>query len=221
MWVIPKVTPEFEERMLDVLDTYALPYNEDEPVICLDEKNHQLLSSIRKPLVMKPGKCLRVDYEYKREGVRNEFVVVEPKAGKRHIRTTRKRKGRDWAKVVKFIADRMYPKASKIHLIEDNLNTHNGKYLHEVYGKDKAEAILSRIEFHPTPKHASWLDMAEIEIGIFTRTVLKRRISNDEDLKIQKNAYVRNRNRAKAKINWTFTREKATEKFKLNTLRKD
>jgi hypothetical protein len=215
MWVIPKVTPEFEERMMDVLDTYAKPYDPDEPVVCLDEKNHQLLSDIRKPLKMKPGKSRRVDYEYKREGVRNEFVVVEPKAGKRHVKTTRKRKGRDWAKVIKFVTDKMYPEAKKIHLVEDNLNTHNEKYLIEVYGGKEAGRIVSRIKFHPTPKHASWLNMAEIEIGIFTRMVLKNRIANDKELKVRKDAYIKNRNNRKTKINWTFTRERATLKFKL------
>lgn len=220
MWVIPKVTPEFEERMLDVLDTYALPYNENEPVICLDEKNHQLISDTRQPLAMKPGKYQRVDYEYKREGVRNEFVIIEPLAGKRHIRTTKKRTGHDWAKAIKFVANKMYPKARKIHLVEDNLNTHNKKYVIEVYGRKEADQILERFEFHSTPKHASWLNMAEIEIGIFTKAVLKKRIGNDRDLKIQKDAYVRDRNKKQAKIHWTFTRELATKKFKLNELHK-
>mgnify|MGYP003394011621 CR=1 FL=1 len=218
MWVIPNVTPEFEERMFDVLDTYAKPYDQDQPVICLDEKNHQLLSDIKKPIKMKPGKCLRIDYEYRREAVRNEFVVIEPKAGRRHIRTTNKRAGSDWAKLIGFITLKMYPEAKLIHIIEDNLNTHNIKYLYEVYGNDKAEAILSRIEFHPTPKHASWLDMAEIEIGIFSRMVLGKRIATDKELKRQKDAYVKNRNKVKAKINWIFTRGQAIKKFKLETM---
>lgn len=221
MWVIPNVTPEFEERMIDVLDTYAKPYNPDEPVICMDEKNHQLISDTKKSLKMKPGKCLRVDYEYKREGVRNEFVIVEPKAGRRHIRTTKRRTGRDWAKVMGFVVLKMYPNAKLIHIIQDNLNTHNIKYLNEVYGNDKAKKIISRVLFHPTPKHASWLDQAEIEIGIFTRAVLGKRISNDKELKIQKDAYVNNRNKKRSKINWTFTKEKAIKKFKLEILHKD
>ena len=142
-------------------------------------------------------------------------MVVEPKAGRRHIRTTKTRTGRDWAKLIHFIAFKMYPDASLIHIILDNLNTHNIVYLYEVYGNDIAEEILSRISLHNTPKHASWLDMAEIEIGIFTKQVLKKRISDDKTLKIAKDAYVNRRNRVKAKINWKFSKEKAREIFKL------
>lgn len=215
MWVIPEITPEFEERMMDVLDIYTKPYDADQPVICLDEKNHQLISNTRKTIPMSSGKCRRIDYEYRREGVRNEFVVIEPKAGRRHIRTTRARTGRDWAKLIHFIVFKMYPNASLIHIVLDNLNTHNIVYLYEVYGNDIAEEILSRISLHNTPKHASWLDMAEIEIGIFTKQVLKKRISNDRALKTAKDAYVNRRNKAKSKINWKFSKEKAREIFKL------
>ena len=221
MWVIPEITPEFEEKMMDVLDTYAMPYNADEPVICLDEKNHQLLFDIRKPIPMSPGKYRRIDYGYRREGVRNEFVVVEPKAGRRHIRTTKTRTGRDWAKLIHFIVFKMYPGATLIHIVLDNLNTHNIVYLYEVYGNDITEDILSRIDIHNTPKHASWLNMAEIEIGIFTKQALSRRISNDKILKTAKDAYVNRRNKEKAKINWKFSKEKAREIFKLKEIHQD
>jgi hypothetical protein len=218
MWVIPEVTSEFEEKMMDVLDVYAKPYSAENPVICLDEKNHQLLSDIRKQLPMSTGKCRRIDYGYRREGVRNEFVVVEPKAGRRHIRTTKKRAGRDWAKVIHFIVFKMYPNTGIIHIVLDNLNTHNIVYLYEVYGNDIAEEILSRIVLHNTPEHASWLNMAEIEISVFTKQVLKKRISDDNTLKISKNAYVNRRNKAEAKINWKFSKKEAIKIFRLKPL---
>ncbi len=224
MWVIPEVTPEFETRMLDVLTQYEQPYNEAEPVVCLDEKNHQLLSTPRGSRPLRPrkngtsGKPKRTDYAYVRQGVRNEFVILEPKAGRRHIRTTKHRTGRDWAKTIRHLVDRMYPNATTIHLVEDNLNTHHVKYLTEVYGPTKAAQLLARLEFHPTPKHASWLNMAEIEIGVFTRSVLRRRVATDEQLAAHKNAYVRRRNLAKATVNWTFTPAQARTKFKLKDL---
>lgn len=224
MWVIPQVTPEFETRMLDVLALYERPYDPHEPVVCLDEKNHQLLSTPRgsrpqrpaKPSV--PGKPKRTDYEYARAGVRNEFVILEPKAGRRHIRTTKHRTGRDWAKTIRHLVTHMYPDATTIHLVEDNLNTHHAKYLTAVYGEVEAATLLARLEFHPTPKHASWLNMAEIEIGSFTRAVLKRRVPTDTALAKHKNAYVRRRNLTKATVNWTFTPAKARTKFKLKAL---
>lgn len=224
MWVIPEVTPEFETRMLDVLEQYERPLNPQEPVICLDEKNHQLLSTPRGSRPMRArttsagGKPRRTDYEYQRVSVRNEFVILEPKAGRRHIRTTKHRTGRDWAKTIRHLVTRMYPDATTIHVVEDNLNTHNAKYLTDVYGQVEAATLLARLKFHPTPKHASWLNMAEIEIGSFTRAVLKRRVPTDAMLTTHKNAYVRRRNLAKATVNWTFTPERARAKFKLKDL---
>lgn len=221
MWVIPEVTPEFETRMLDVLELYERPLNPQEPVVCLDEKTHQLLSTPRGSHPMRPrqpaqrGKPRRTDYEYQRAGVRNEFVILEPKAGRRHIRITKHRTGRDWAKTIRHLVTRMYPNAKTIHLVEDNLNTHHAKYLTEVYGVAEATKLLARLQFHPTPKHASWLNMAEIEIGTFTRAVLKRRIPTDAELTKHTTAYIRRQNRAKATVNWTFTPERARTKFKL------
>ncbi len=218
MWVIPEVTPAFETRMLDVLVLYERPYNPKEPVVCLDEKNHQLLSTPRGSCSMRPGKPKRTDYEYQRAGVRNEFVILEPKVGRRHIRTTKHRTGRDWAKTIRHLVTHMYPAATTIHLVEDNLNTHHAKYLTEMYGESEANQLLARLKFHPTPKHASWLNMAEIEIGNFTRAVLKRRVATDQQLARHKNAYVRRRNLAKATVNWTFTPAQARTKFKLKRL---
>lgn len=224
MWVIPKLTPEFEARMLDVLKLYERPLNPKEPVVCLDEKNHQLLSTPRgsRPMQSRTpttaGKPKRTDYEYQRAGVRNEFIILEPKAGRRHIRTTKRRTGRDWAKAIRHLLTHMYPNATTVHLVEDNLNTHHAKYLTEVYGQVGAAKLLARLKFHPTPKHASWLNMAEVEIGSFTRAVLKRRVPTDADLLKHKNAYVRRRNLAQATVNWTFTPERARAKFKLKGL---
>lgn len=217
MWVIPEVTPEFETRMFDILELYQRPLSSTEPVVCLDEKN-QLFSTPRGSRPMRPGTPKRTDYEYQREGVRNEFIVLEPKAGRRHIRTTKRRTGRDWAKTIRHLVTHMYPDATTIHLVEDNLNTHHPKYLTEVYGAAEAAKLLVRLQFHPTPKHASWLNMAEIEIGVFTRAVLKRRVPTDAILAAHKNAYVRRRNLAKVTVNWTFTPERARAKFKPNNL---
>lgn len=221
MWVIPKVTPEFEARMLDVLELYERPLNLKEPVVCLDEKNHQLLATPRGSRPLRPGKPKRTDYEYQRAGVRNEFVILEPKAGQRHIRTTKHRTGRDWAKTIRHLVTHMYPDATTIHVVEDNLNTHNERYLTEVYGAVEAATLLARLQFHPTPKHASWLNMAEVEIGTFTRAVLRRRVPTDADLLKHKNAYVRRRNLAKATVNWTFTPAKARARFKLKDLHRN
>jgi len=218
MWCIPKVTPEFEKRLLDICSLYEQPLNPRQPVVCFDEKNHQLLSTPHGSLAAKPkSQPRRTDYEYQREGVRNEFVIIEPKAGWRHIRSTNHRTGRDWAKMIKFIATKRYPNATKIHLIEDNLNTHNPKYLTEVYGEEEARKLLTRIKFHPTPTHASWLNQAEIEIGIFFRQVLNKRLASDSELKREKDAYLKERNKNKALITWSFTVQKAQEKFKISS----
>lgn len=219
MWVIPAVTPEFLDRMQDVLRLYERPHNETEPVVCLDEKTHQLLATPRGSRPSRPattnqaGKPKRTDYEYRREGVRNEFIILEPAAGRRHIRITKRRTGRDWAKTIRHLVTHMYPEATTIHLVEDNLNTHHPKYLTEVYGPTTAAEITKRLCFHPTPKHASWLNMAEIEIGIFTRSVLRKRLATDTELKAETTAYLRHRNQARATVKWTFTAAQAKARF--------
>lgn len=216
MWCIPKVTPEFERAMYDVLGEYEKGYHPSYPRVCLDEKSHQLLSTPGGKKLVKPGKPAQVDYEYKRHGTVNVFVSVEPKVGKRTIRVTNRRTGKDFAKFVWFLITKVYPKAKKVHLIVDNLNTHNEKTLMEHLGEEKGKIAAQRIAWHYTPKHASWLNQAEIEIGVLSQKVLRKRISDKVKLIPEVRAYQERRNKAKATINWQFTRKKAKKKFNLH-----
>ena len=167
MWCIGRITAEYRERMYDLLGLYAKPYDPREPVVCLDEKSKQLLEQTRQPLPATPGQVAKEDYEYKRAGTRNLFVAVEPKAGHREVEVTRQRTKPDFVAFVQYLAQEVYTQARKIHLVLDNLNTHFRASFEEVMGLEAAGVLLSRLEFHYTPKHASWLNMAEIEIGIW------------------------------------------------------
>ena len=215
MWCIPEVTPEFEERMFDVLDEYAKPYDPKNPKLCIDEKSHQLLGVSRKSKQAKPGKISREDYEYKRNGTVNHFICVEPQTGERRIRTTKRRCKTDFAKFIKFIVMNTYKDANKISIVLDNLNTHKNESIIKQYGKKEGQEIINRIEWHYTPKHASWLNMAEIEIGVLSK-VLKKKMPEIETVKKEIRAYQNRRNKSKAKINWKFTKEDAKKKFKLH-----
>lgn len=213
MWCISEIGEEYRERMYDVLELYERPYNPKYPVIGLDEKPKQLLEDKRKPISMIPGHREKCDYEYVRHGSVNIFMAVEFKAGKRTTRVTSHRTKRDFAKFIRHLADRVYPDANRILLVLDNLNTHNGSSLYEMYGPEEAKRILSRIEFHYTPKHASWLNVAEIEIGVMDVQCTNRRILEKETLRQEVIAWERKRNKQKAKIDWKFTREKADKKL--------
>ena len=215
MWCIPKLTDEFITRMEDVLTLYEKPYNPDEPVICFDEKSKQLLKDTRAPILAKPHRSLKRDYTYKRNGTRNIFMSIEPKGGQREARETARRTRIDFAtEVNRVIRLPRYRKAKTIHLVADNLNTHNEKSFIETFGEKKAKRILFRIRFHYTPKHASWLNMAETELSIIGRQCLKRRIPTKEMLKKEIAIWQRNRNRARATINWKFTAKDARRAFK-------
>lgn len=216
MWCIPKLTQEFEDRMFDVLDVYARPADVKHPVVCLDEKTHQLLSTPRGGELPTPGKPERVDYEYKRHGTVNHFVAVNPRGGKRHIRVTNRRTAGDFANFMHYLIMKIYKQAEKVCVVLDNLNIHGEKAIMETYGQNLGGRICDRIEWHHTPKHASWLNMAEIEIGVLQRSVLSKRIGVKEELVKEVAAYQRRRNRESATINWQFTREKAKEVFKLH-----
>lgn len=218
MWCVPRLNEAYIERMEDVLKTYEKPYNPKEPVICLDEKPIQLLDSIRKGTPRTPeGKAERVDYEYKRCGTANVFCVVEPKAGRHITKATENRKKPAFAKLIANISNK-YDSAEKIHLIMDNLNTHNQSSLIESFGEKKASEIWSRFKIHYTPKHASWLNQAEIEIGIYSRQCLgKTRIPDILTLKNKTRAWNKRMNRTMRKIDWTFTVRKARKKFKYKT----
>ena len=217
MWCIPNITLEFIERMLDVLEVYERPYNPLLPVVCMDEKSKQLLEDTknRTPLPMRPGKAKRADYEYKRNGTANLFVAVEPKAGKRIVRVTKRRTKKDYASFIKFLVLAVYKKATKVVLVEDNLNTHSKDVLIEALGEE-GRKIADKIEWRFTPKHASWLNQAEIEIHSLEQQCLNRRIADFHTMQSEVAACVKKRNKDKCKINWQFTREEAEKKFNLS-----
>jgi hypothetical protein len=213
MWCIGQITTEYRERMYDLLGLYAKPYDPAEPVVCLDEKSKQLLEQTRRPLPAGAGQIVKEDYEYKRAGTRNLFVAVEPKGGHREVEVTRRRTKPDFVAFVQFLALEVYAQAHKIHLVVDNLNTHFRASFEEVLGLDAAAAFLSRLEFHYTPKHASWLNMAEIEIGILDRQCTGRRIGDEAHLRAEVLAWEQRRNQERCRIDWKFTRQDADQKL--------
>lgn len=200
--------------MYAVLDLYQRPYNPDEPVVCVDEKSKQLLSDTRVPIACKPGASGKQDYEYERHGTRNLFVAVEPLAGWRQVEVTRHRKKPDFVHFIRQLLQGRYRLAQKVHIVLDNLNTHFAKGFVEVLGEKRAAKLLSRIEFHYTPAHGSWLNMAEIEIGILDKQCLDRRLPTEEKMVSEVKAWKRKRNRQRKTIDWTFTKEKADKKLK-------
>lgn len=219
MWCIPEMTPEFIERMEDVLDLYAKPYNPKKPVICLDEKPVQLIKDSRESIPGSTGgKIKKRDYEYIRAGTANVFCIVEPKGGNHFTYVTKNRKGKEFAKVLNRIA-RHYPHAGKISLVMDNLRTHSLKSLTDFYGEKIGTNLWEKFEIHYTPKHASWLDQAEIEIGIYSRQCLgKCRIGDIDELRKKTNAWNKEVNKKKLKINWKFSTKEARKKFKYSRL---
>ena len=213
MWCISEINREFRERMYDVLDLYEKPYDPRNPVIGLDEKPKQLLEDKRKTIPIKPGNIEKYDSEYIRRGKANIFMAAEFKAGKRTARVTSQRTKKDFAKFVKHLVDKVYPDAEQLHLVLDNLNTHNGSSFYEMYDKEEAERILAKIKFHYTPKHASWLNGAEVEIGVMDAECTRRRIPDKDLLRQEVMAWERKRNKQRKKIDWKFTKRKADEKL--------
>jgi hypothetical protein len=200
--------------MEDVLDVYKRPYDPKRPNVCLDETSKQLIGETRTPVPASPGQPARYDYEYKRNGVANLFMMFEPLAGKRHVKVTERRTKVDWAYCVRDMVDQVYPDAEQIVLVMDNLNTHNKSSLYEAFEPAEAKRIADKLEIHYTPKHGSWLDMAEIELGILARQCLSRRIDNRGQLKDEVAAWQLTRNTAEAKVNWRFTTDDARIKLK-------
>jgi|SRR5262245_2521431 len=198
--------------MEDVLDQYEKPLHPREPVICLDEQPYQLLDHTRPPQPTRSGQPAKQDYEYRRCGTCSLFVAVEPKAGKRLVQARRQRKRGDFARFVRDLGQR-YPQARRIHLVLDNLNTHNAKSLMETFDEQRARRLLKRIVWHHTPKHASWLNMAEIEISVLTKQCLDRRLPTLDDVQRHAAAWSRDRNRKRATINWTFSTTDARRIF--------
>nr|QNO52373.1 hypothetical protein CJELADDK_00052 [Methanosarcinales archaeon ANME-1 ERB6] len=199
--------------MYDVLDLYEEPYDPKRPIVNLDEKPKQLLGEKRMPIPMKPGSPEKYDYEYVRNGTANIFVAVEIKAGKRVTQVTERRTRKDFALFVKMLVDGKYQNVEVIRLVVDNLNTHNEKSFYETFSKEEAEKVLSKIEFHYTPKHASWLNTAEIEINVMDIECTGRRIGDMETLTQEVVAWTKRRNDQEKKINWKFTKEKADKKL--------
>ena len=195
--------------MEDVLEVYKRPYDPKRPVVCLDETSKQLIGEVARPVSAAPGQVAQYDYEYVRHGVANIFMVFEPLAGQREAQVTERRTRKDWAECLRHISDEMYPDAERIVLVEDNLNTHSPASLYEAFEPAEAKRLADRFEFHYTPKHGSWLDMAEIELSILGRQCLSRRIDNVQELRHEVNAWERARNDAGTTANWQFRTEDA------------
>jgi hypothetical protein len=214
-WCIPpKANADCVWHLEDVLQTYQLPYTPSIPVVCMDEASKQLIGEVQEPLPVQPGKPRCADDAYERKGVCNEFVCCEPLRGWRHVQVTDRRTKRDWAECIRELLEGHFPQAPLIRLVLDNLNTHTGASLYEAFSPRRARQLLDRLEFHHTPKHASWLNMAEIEIGIMHRQCLNRRIDDGGVLRREIAAWEDNRNQAAAKIHWTFTIAVARTKLK-------
>ena len=213
MWCIGQITVEYRQRMEEVLALYARPYNPQEPVICLDEKSKQLLAPTRPALPLQPGAVAKEDYEYRRAGTRNIFVAVEPKGGRRQAVVTARRTKADFVRFVQELVEGVYGCAHKIHLVLDNLNTHFRGSFVEIMGEGDASRFLERVEFHYTPKHASWLNMAEIEIGILERQCTGRRLGNETRLVAEIAAWQERRNTEGRTIEWKFTAQDAERKL--------
>ncbi len=200
--------------MEDVLDLYEEPYDAAYPCVCFDEKLFQLIGETRVPLPPEVGKPRRYDYEYERNGTANLFIILEPAARRRRIVVTKRRTKEDFAEIMRHMADDIYPDADKIRIVMDNLNTHNPSSLYEKFRPEEARRILRRLEFHYTPKHASWLNMAEIEISVLSDQCLDRRIGDTETLKKEISAWEKERNEKSAKVIWRFTNTDARVKLK-------
>ena len=213
MWCVGTLTENYRQRMYDLLDLYARPFRAGEPVVCVDEKSKQLHKESRTPLPMRPGMACRQDYEYQRNGTCNLFVAVEPKGGRRTVLVTERRAKTDFVAFVRHLLEVVYATARRIHLVLDNLNTHFRKCFEDVLGSKRAGALLRRVVFHYTPKHASWLNMAEIEIGVLDRQCLDRRLPDRETLIAEVDAWQLRRNADEKHIAWSFTRQEADEKM--------
>ena len=196
------------------MDVYKRPYDSNNPVVCMDESPKQLIGETRIATLMEPGKDKRIDYEYVRKGTCNIFMVNEPMAGKRRVKITQRKTKLDWAELIREIADQDYPKANKITLVMDNLNTHTPGALYERFQPEEAKRIWDRFEFVYTPKHGSWLNMAEIELNILNRQCLNRRIDSIDKIADQTKAWEKHRNNKNAKIDWQFKTKEARIKLK-------
>jgi hypothetical protein len=200
--------------MEDVLDVYHRPYDPQRPLVCLDECSKQLIGEVRSPLPPRPGRIAKYDSEYERRGTANLFLAIEPLAGKRTVRVTDRRTRVDWAQFIRFLLLTRYREATVVVLVMDNLNTHNIASLYEAFDPETARALAARLEIHYTPKHGSWLNMAETELSILSRQCLDRRIDAQEQLRQEIATWELDRNQNGAKIDWRFTTTDARIKLK-------
>jgi hypothetical protein len=214
MWCIPPAANgEFVWRMEAILELYKLPYDPFHPVVCMDEASKQLVGEVRPPQGMRPGQVLRQDGEYERKGTCNLFMFFEPLRGWRHVWVTDQRRKVEWACCVKELLDVHYPKATKVRLVCDNLNTHSGGSLYQAFAAREAKRLCDRLEFHPTPKHGSWLNMAETELSVLSGQCWDRRLESKELVVGEVTPWEEVRNRTEAKVRWRFTTEKARIKL--------
>jgi DDE superfamily endonuclease len=200
--------------MEDVLEVYTRPYDPRRPQVCLDETSKQLVAETRTPLPAAPGQPERVDYEYERQGTANLFMVFEPLAGQRRVKGTERRTAVDFAHLIQELVDEQYPQAEQIVLVMDNLNTHTLASLYEAFTPTEARRLMERLEMHHTPKHGSWLNMAETELSVLATQCLDRRIPNPLTLTQEVAAWERQRNTAKCRVDWRFTTQDARIKLK-------
>jgi len=214
-WCIPpKEDAAFVCNMEDVLEVYTQPYDPQHPLICMDEMPKQLLMDTQETLPMQPGQPERVDYSYKRGGVADLFMLFEPLAGKRHIEIADQRRRMEWAEVMRILSDELYPEAEKIVVVLDNLNTHVLSAFYLAFEPQEARRLVERFELHYTPKHGSWLNMAEIELSVLSRQCLDRRIPDKERLTQEVKAWEIQRNSEIVKVHWQFTTADARIKLK-------
>ena len=200
--------------MEDVLAVYTRPYDPAVPLVCIDEASKQLISETREPVPARPGQPARYDAVYKREGVRQLFMVFEPLRGWRHVVIRERKAAVDWAAVIAEVLEVHHPQARRVCLVMDNLNTHAGGSLYQALPPERARRLCERLEIHYTPKHGSWLDMAEIELSVLTGQCLDRRIGTEPELRAEVVAWEESRNRAEAKVDWRFTTEDARIKLR-------
>jgi hypothetical protein len=200
--------------MENILAVYTRPHDPDRPLVCLDETSKQLIRETRVPVPMKPGRPARVDYEYERNGTANIFMLFAPLEGWRHVEVTDRHAAVDYAAILRDLSDRYFPDASKIVLVQDNLSTHTAASLYAAFEPAEAYRLAQRFEWHYTPKHGSWLDMAESELGVLSSQCLDRRIEDKDSLIQEVAAWSRHRNKHHAKANWQFTNENARVKLR-------
>jgi hypothetical protein len=212
-WCIGQITPAFLAAMEEILALYERPADTTRPLVCFDEKLVELHAEVHTPLPMQPAQPKRQDYEYRRAGTRNVFMFLEPNAGERHTLVTPHRTKEDWAKAMRYLVDALYPAAAHIDVVLDNLNTHTVDTLIEIFGKTEADRLTQRLVFHYTPKHGSWLNLAEIELSVMARQCTRRRLADAYTLATELVAWEQPRNYAHVSIQWKFTVKDARRVF--------